>query len=502
LRSATSKSVRFGAASPHLFVRKILYVIARTGFTQLLLLQYNSTAACGVTAVRAYLSVVAGILIGSAVTALAQSNPAYSVKGVVLGTRVHFDSKAYEEYDCNPSEQFDGFTWCTKSKNEKEKRGPFMAYYSILHSRDGMIVYVNRFQEPAYWGENEVKSDIDYFSGKIGEQPTKILKMPSRAGFPNGTIALWGNVALEPVDAQSRKILAAGKSPKIGVMIDFLGNYERSAKNDLAVYRILGGPGFVWSASYNSDGRGTLRFLAINPSEFYAPIIQPSVVPPPTIAAPAPPPAQKPQVETVSWGTGFFVSAEGHIVTNAHVVAGCRNVTSSHGGRVTRIASDEASDLALLESSEKPRFWAPLRGGRGPRVAEAVMAIGFPLKGLLSSDPIVTTGIISALSGMRDDRRVIQITAPVQPGNSGGPLLGENGSVVGVVVSKLDALKMAEVIGDIPQNVNFAVSLGTLQSFLNTNGVPYVLDDGTATKTSADIAADASRYTVLLECVR
>jgi hypothetical protein len=61
---------------------------------------------------------------------------------------------------------------------------------------------------------------------------------------------------------------------------------------------------------------------------------------------------------------------------------------------------------------------------------------------------------------------------------------------------------MAEVIGDIPQNVNFAVSLGTLQSFLNANGVPYVLDDGTATKTSADIAADASRYTVLLECLR
>jgi hypothetical protein len=79
--------------------------------------------------------------------------------------------------------------------------------------------------------------------------------------------------------------------------------------------------------------------------------------------------------------------------------------------------------------------------------------------------------------------------------------LGENGSVVGVVVSKLDAMKIAEVIGDIPQNVNFAVSVGTLQSFLNANSVSYLLDDSNATKSPADIAAEASRYTVLLECL-
>jgi hypothetical protein len=136
------------------------------------------------------------------------------------------------------------------------------------------------------------------------------------------------------------------------------------------------------------------------------------------------------------------------------------------------------------------------------RAGEQVVAVGFPLSGLLSSDPIVTTGIISALSGLSNDRRTIQITAPVQPGNSGGPLLGENGSVVGVVVGKLDAMKIAEVIGDIPQNVNFAVSLGTLQSFLNANGVSYALDDSSATKSPADITAEASRYTVLLECLR
>ena len=143
-----------------------------------------------------------------------------------------------------------------------------------------------------------------------------------------------------------------------------------------------------------------------------------------------------------------------------------------------------------------------LRGGRGPRAGEPVVAIGFPLKGLLGSDPIVTSGTISALAGLGNDRRTIQITAPVQPGNSGGPLLGENGSVVGVVVAKLDAIEVAKAIGDIPQNVNFAVSLGTLQPFLNANGVRYELDDSTVTKATADIATVGSRYTVSMECLK
>ena len=212
-----------------------------------------------------------------------------------------------------------------------------------------------------------------------------------------------------------------------------------------------------------------------------------------------PPPVKR---EVTATGTGFFVSEGGHIVTNAHVVEHCFTVRSSLGGPISKVSVDEQSDLALYLASEKPKAFARLRGGRGARAGEPVTAVGFPLSGLLSSDPIVTTGIISALSGLRNDRRTIQITAAVQPGNSGGPLLGDNGSVVGVVVGKLNAMKVAQVIGDIPQNVNFAVSLGTLQSFLNANDVPYALDDNNATKSPADITAEASHYTVLLECLR
>ncbi len=205
-------------------------------------------------------------------------------------------------------------------------------------------------------------------------------------------------------------------------------------------------------------------------------------------------------IELVATGSGFFVSGAGHIVTAAHVVNGCAEVRSPQGHALRPIAIDTQSDLALLSSASKPVIFAHLRGGRGARLGEPVVAVGYPLHGLLGADPIVTTGTLSSLAGLNNDRRDIQISAPVQPGNSGGPLLGENGSLVGVVEAKLDALRVAEVTGDIPENVNFAVSVSTLQSFLNANSVPYAIDDRNVTRSSADIASEASRYTVLLEC--
>jgi len=85
---------------------------------------------------------------------------------------------------------------------------------------------------------------------------------------------------------------------------------------------------------------------------------------------------------------------------------------------------------------------------------------GYPLRGVLASGANVAAGNVAVLAGPGDDRRLIQITALVQPGNSGGPVLDSSGNAVGVVVSKLDAIAMAQATGDIPQNVNFAVSAG------------------------------------------
>ena len=176
-------------------------------------------------------------------------------------------------------------------------------------------------------------------------------------------------------------------------------------------------------------------------------------------------------------GSGFRVSAHGHILTNAHVIDGCAEVrvtSLAHGfsGRVEVAARDDGADLALLEGSAGAPF-ATFRRRRGVRPGARVVVAGFPLHGMLAQGVNVTVGNVAALAGPGNDRRLIQITAPVQPGNSGGPVLDSDGNVAGAVVSQLDALKVARATGSLPQNVNFAVSAATVRAFLDAEGIAY-----------------------------
>src|SRR5262245_50509089 len=79
--------------------------------------------------------------------------------GLSLGARVSFQSADYQEYQCTPSQQFDGVTWCNKQRVEKEARGSYRSSYTIAHSRDGIIDYLNRSLEPAFFNAGEADSD-------------------------------------------------------------------------------------------------------------------------------------------------------------------------------------------------------------------------------------------------------------------------------------------------------------------------------------------------------
>jgi hypothetical protein len=208
---------------------------------------------------RARITVLAAVVLSGNPTAAPAD---YAVDGLAVGTQLNFGSALYRESKCSPSDQFDGLTWCQKRRSDKERRGSYIAAYSLLHSRDGNILYINRSQEPAFLNPKEAEVDIQRYSGKIGELP-RIVKMPHRSGFPEGLIAVWGKITLEPLDQESIKVLADGKSPKKGLLIDFLRNFVRSAKEGLPIYRIDGGPGFLWAASFDQKGRGTLRLAAV-----------------------------------------------------------------------------------------------------------------------------------------------------------------------------------------------------------------------------------------------
>ena len=227
------------------------------------------------------------VLHGSAIAAPTE----YAVDGLAVGSQLNFGSTSYREYKCSPSDQFDGLTWCQKTRSDKERRRSYTAAYSLLHSRDGNILYINRSQEPAFFNAKEAEVNIQRYSRKIGESP-RIMKMPHRGSLPDGLIAVWGKIMLEPLDQESIKILADGKGPRKGLLIDFLGNFARSAKEGLPIYRIDGGPGFIWAASFDQKERGTLRLAAVelsgfSPSSDPAPVlVQTTAQTPPSDPAP------------------------------------------------------------------------------------------------------------------------------------------------------------------------------------------------------------------------
>lgn len=204
-------------------------------------------------------------------------------------------------------------------------------------------------------------------------------------------------------------------------------------------------------------------------------------------------------------GTGFVVSANGHIVTNHHVIEGCSDLKGNLTGEaamVLRVVSSDANnDLALLQAPSTATFkeYARIRD-RSIRSGDSVVAIGFPFHGLLTSDFTVTTGIVSSLSGMRNDSRFLQISAPVQPGNSGGPLFDTTGQIVGVVTGKLDGLRVAVATGSIPENINFAIKTGALRDFLDNSVVPYQTAEPKGELKTTDIAGNARAYTMLISC--
>jgi S1-C subfamily serine protease len=226
-------------------------------------------------------------------------------------------------------------------------------------------------------------------------------------------------------------------------------------------------------------------------------------------ARPSPPPeavdnsgaAPKPSAT----GSGFLVSRAGDFLTNNHVIDGCREVRAIRGAksvtaRVTAI--DASADLAIVRLPDPVEDVASFHPANLARPGEPVVVVGFPLQGLLSSEASVATGIISALAGPHDDKKLVQITAPVQPGNSGGPLVDASGAVIGVIVSKLNAVRVAQVTGVIPENINFAVNTDLVRALLDKHGIKYDTTEASEPLATPAIAERALKYTVLVQCYR
>ncbi len=197
-------------------------------------------------------------------------------------------------------------------------------------------------------------------------------------------------------------------------------------------------------------------------------------------------------------GTGFFINPR-NLLTNNHVVEKCKKielVDKEYKSEATVFALDPKNDLAILKT-EKPNNTSLLfRAGKGIRIGHEVIVLGYPLGELLGSGIKLTTGDVSSMTGVLNDVTSMQITAPVQPGNSGGPLLDKSGNVVGVIYSRVEK----SLSGRSVQNVNLAIKSNVAQMFLDTNSVDYDVAMSKSKKNVADIVDDVKGSIVQVVC--
>ena len=215
---------------------------------------------------------------------------------------------------------------------------------------------------------------------------------------------------------------------------------------------------------------------------------------------PTPTPRQDTSNAPDSTGSGVAISSNS-VLTNAHVAGDCKRIKIRQGSAVLSAkttALDLRLDLAIINTQQVLPAQAKLRNSA--LLGEDIMVAGFPLAGILGSDLIVTSGQVNSLAGIRNDPTLLQISAPVQPGNSGGPLLDRSGSLVGIVVSKLNASKLAQITGDLAQNVNFAIKPEMVRLFLDANAVPFSGAQLGARIEGTELAKVARSFTYQILC--
>jgi S1-C subfamily serine protease len=210
---------------------------------------------------------------------------------------------------------------------------------------------------------------------------------------------------------------------------------------------------------------------------------------------------EKPSLPKEASGSGVWI-APSIVLTSNHVVLDCKTITVGEQGLVASVkARDNKSDLALLVVSRStPTAEVVKIRSDEPRLGESVAAVGYPLRGLLTSDMGISFGSVSAVKGLKDASNLFQFSAPVQPGNSGGPILDSRGQLLGVVKGGLNVGKMQSAVGITPQNVNFGVPVQVIREFMSASGVRPQFGKNEAMIAGEELASAARRFTSPIIC--
>ena len=182
--------------------------------------------------------------------------------------------------------------------------------------------------------------------------------------------------------------------------------------------------------------------------------------------------------KNLSKGTGFLFSSKDYVITNHHLVRGRSSIKVTFlDGEVidAKIVSvDKQNDIAFLKLSQSPKIPPSslrIADSSTVKLGDKIFTIGYPASHLLGKSPKYSEGVINSIKGISDNPAYFQISVPIQPGNSGGPLFNERGEVIGITTSSLDSDLAKDAMGAVPQNINYAV-----KSLLIKNLMPTIPD--------------------------
>ena len=211
---------------------------------------------------RLWLTVLIFIsLLPSAGTALAAQ---YVVDGFALGDGAGRSNPNYQSYSCRPSNGFADALRCERTQEMRGSAGRLTVFHTLIHANNGTAMYVMANASPVMLNKAIVEAEIEGLSKVIGQRPAQIKWAPADGPGRSAVIAVWGQATLEEIQGDDLDTIASGKSPHHGVLIDYFGDLQASARSGPAVFRITGGPGYLYSASFDAQGRGHRHYVAID----------------------------------------------------------------------------------------------------------------------------------------------------------------------------------------------------------------------------------------------
>ncbi|WP_434950254.1 S1C family serine protease [Shewanella sp. HL-SH4] len=204
--------------------------------------------------------------------------------------------------------------------------------------------------------------------------------------------------------------------------------------------------------------------------------------------------------KSVATGTGFFISNDGYLLTNSHVIEGSSSISIILNGKsvpASLVDHDSSNDIALLKV-DKSVEGLSIELKKKTKQGTEIAVLGYPNIGLQGNEQKATFGFINANSGIQGDTRYFQISSPIQPGNSGSPMVNEMGTVIGIASASLNQNAAIKSTGTLAQNVNYAVKIAYALPMLINHGVEYTEPVGQKTLEKTDLIESISNSVVLV----